>query len=261
MRGIGILSIALAGALAVACNGNGRNDTAANTTTGTSDSAVGTAGERANTDVSRGDRDFVTDQLVAGMAEIELGKMAAQKGASARVKQFGQMMVDDHTKAGNELKQVVATFGITEPTQLDDKHRDLQEKLSKLSGAEFDREYMDAMVDGHQDVIDQLESRVDKDSLNVWNTNQSKAAADGARVETRRSAQANARERAQEVGGKVATDEHGNTTVIKPESSDNHTTAMINQWAATTLPTAMHHLDEAKTLKDNLGGRGRNSTR
>lgn len=259
MRAMGILSIALAGALAVACNGNGRNDTAANTTTG--DTAVGTAGE-AKTDVSRGDRDFVNDQMIAGMAEIELGKMAAQKGASAQVKRFGQMMVDDHTRAGNELKQVATTFNIPEPTQLDDKHRDLQEKLSKLSGADFDREYMDAMVDGHQDVIDQLESRVDKDSLNVWNTSQTKAAADAARdPKTRRSVEANARERASEVGGKVATDEHGNTTVIKPESSDNHTTAMVNQWAATVLPTVFHHLDEAKSIKDNLGGRGRNSTR
>jgi putative membrane protein len=77
------------------------------------------------------------------------------------------MMVDDHTKAGDKLKMLAAQHNVTLPTAMDEQHRELHDRLSKLSGAEFDREYIEAMVDGHQDVLDQLGSRVDSTNANA----------------------------------------------------------------------------------------------
>jgi putative membrane protein len=95
-----------------------------------------------------GDQMFASDAAIAGMAEVELGTMAAQQGSSAKVKSFGMTMVTDHAKAGNELKSIAAAKGITLPTMLDPMHQATRDKLAKLSGTAFDRAYMDAMVAG-----------------------------------------------------------------------------------------------------------------
>ena len=104
------------------------------------------------------DQMFATEAAIAGMAEVELGKMATEKGSNARVKSFGQMMVADHTKAGDELKSIAKANGMTLPTALDPMHQATRDKLAKLSGAEFDRAYMDEMVSGHQTVASKIMS-------------------------------------------------------------------------------------------------------
>jgi putative membrane protein len=75
------------------------------------------------------------------------------------VKAFGQMMVTDHSKAGDELKQVASQLNVQPPTQLDPKHRELAERLSRLQGTAFDRAYMDAMVQGHEEALGKLRTR------------------------------------------------------------------------------------------------------
>ena len=75
------------------------------------------------------------------------------------------MMIDDHTTAGDKLKSVASGQNIRVPTDLDDKHRDLRDKLAKLSGSAFDREYMAAMVEGHEGVAGKLDSRIDSAKL------------------------------------------------------------------------------------------------
>lgn len=164
MKRIGILSMAFAAMLTVACGGGrddreNRNDNAA---VGTGGETPATPGAERTAAVSRASQDWVNDLLIANMAEVKLGELATTKAANADVKAFGRMMVQDHTKAGDELKQIAATQNITPPADLDQKHRDLMDKLSKLQGAEFDREYINAMVDGHQDVLGKIEDRVDK---------------------------------------------------------------------------------------------------
>jgi putative membrane protein len=99
-----------------------------------------------------GAQTFVTQAAIAGMAEVELGKMATQSGSNAKVKSFGQQMVTDHTKAGDELNSIATAKAVTLPTSLDPMHQATRDKLAKLSGAEFDRAYMEAMVSGHQTV-------------------------------------------------------------------------------------------------------------
>jgi predicted outer membrane protein len=96
---------------------------------------------------------------IAGMAEVQLGKLASDRAADADVKAFGQMMVTDHTKASGELLQLASGAGVQPPKQLDAKHQQLVDKLSKLRGAEFDREYVSAMVMGHEEVVAMLRSQ------------------------------------------------------------------------------------------------------
>jgi putative membrane protein len=105
------------------------------------------------TSMKADDKKFVRDAAIGGMTEVELGKLAAEKGSSDGVKQFGQKMVDDHTKANDELKKVAGAQSLSVPDSIDSKHRSRIDKLAKLSGAEFDRAYIkDQLKDHQQDV-------------------------------------------------------------------------------------------------------------
>jgi putative membrane protein len=99
------------------------------------------------------DKKFLKDAALGGMMEVELGKLAVKKASSDAVKQFAQKMVDDHTKANEELKQIASQANIGVPDSLDSKHQSRIDKLSKLSGTEFDRAYIkDQLKDRQQDV-------------------------------------------------------------------------------------------------------------
>jgi len=112
------------------------------------------------------DKKFMRDAAEGGLAEVELGKLATEKGSSEEVKKFGQRMMNDHTKANDELKQLASSKGVDLPSQLSTKDRMLKEHLSKLSGPNFDRSYMENMVKDHKkDVADfNRESSSGKDS-------------------------------------------------------------------------------------------------
>jgi putative membrane protein len=96
------------------------------------------------------DQKFATEAAVGGMEEVELGRMAAQKGASDEVRQFGQRMVDDHSKANDDLMKVASGKGWTLPSALDAKHQADVQKLSALTGDAFDRAYVKMMVSDHK---------------------------------------------------------------------------------------------------------------
>ena len=91
------------------------------------------------------------------MLEVELGAKAAQMGTSPDVKTFGNHMVNDHSKADAELKDLASRKGVTLPTQLDSDHRKKIEDLTKLSGAKFDSEYAKDMVDDHEEDVSEFE--------------------------------------------------------------------------------------------------------
>jgi putative membrane protein len=95
------------------------------------------------------DRKFVMEAAMGGMAEVELGRLAAERGSTDAVKQFGQRMVDDHSRANSDLMQWAGGKGITLPTALDAKHQSLMTRMSALSGAAFDRAYAKEMVKDH----------------------------------------------------------------------------------------------------------------
>lgn len=103
------------------------------------------------------DHNFLMDAAMGGLMEVELGRVAAQQGASEPVKTFGQRMVDDHSKANQELMNLAQGKGITLPTELDAKHRESVTKLSAMSGANFDREYTKMMVSDHRKDVSEFE--------------------------------------------------------------------------------------------------------
>ncbi|GAA4395214.1 hypothetical protein GCM10023187_01830 [Nibrella viscosa] len=107
--------------------------------------------------VLENDADFAVKAASGGMMEVELGNLAQQKAQNARVKEFGRMMVEDHTKANNELKDLAARKNITLPTSMGEDHRKHVDELRSKSGADFDRAYMDLMVDDHDEDIDLFE--------------------------------------------------------------------------------------------------------
>jgi putative membrane protein len=120
------------------------------------DSAEKTSGE-ASAPVSEEDSKFAVMAASGGMMEVQLGELAQQKAASQRVKDFGAMMVRDHTKANDELKNLAGMKNITIPPAPGEEHMDHITNLSKKSGREFDRDYMKMMVDDHQEDINEFE--------------------------------------------------------------------------------------------------------
>jgi len=99
--------------------------------------------------------DFVQKAALSDMYEVEAGKIASQKGQSDTVKNFGQMMVDAHSKTTKELKDIVASNNIKVdlPNKLDSKHQKLIDDLKAASDADFDKTYAKQQVDGHQDAV------------------------------------------------------------------------------------------------------------
>ena len=106
--------------------------------------------------MSSADSTFANKAAQGGMAEVKLGELAKEKASSQAVKDFGQKMIDDHTKANDELKQVAARDGITLPTSIDAKDQATYDRLSKLSGAEFDKAYMRDMVSDHRTDVNEF---------------------------------------------------------------------------------------------------------
>jgi putative membrane protein len=104
------------------------------------------------------DRQFAMDAAHINMAEVELGKLAKEKGASEPVKSFGDRLVADHGKALDELKGIVKDKNITLPTQIDAKHKATYDKLSKMSGAAFDKSFAQEMVNGHKEALQKAQT-------------------------------------------------------------------------------------------------------
>jgi putative membrane protein len=97
--------------------------------------------------------DFINKAATGGIMEVELGKMAQQKASDKKVKDFGKMMVDDHTRVNDNLKAIATKKSIDLPTSVtDDQVKGINE-LSKKSGKDFDKAYVDIMIQDHKDDI------------------------------------------------------------------------------------------------------------
>ncbi|NHZ40215.1 DUF4142 domain-containing protein [Massilia aquatica] len=103
---------------------------------------TGAQGGSGTATISSADRKIVTDLAMANMAEIEAGRTAQAKSQNDDVKKYAQQMIDDHTKALEEVRQLAQTKGVTLPSTLDRMHKAKADKLAALSGDAFDRAYM-----------------------------------------------------------------------------------------------------------------------
>jgi len=111
---------------------------------------VGLYTSQASAALSAADKAFANEAASGGLAEVQLGQLAQQKASSPDVKQFGQRMVDDHTKANQELQSIAATENLTLATQPGKAEQAAQQRLQHAEGAAFDRAYVDHMVQDHQ---------------------------------------------------------------------------------------------------------------
>jgi putative membrane protein len=97
------------------------------------------------------DRKFMMEAVAGGMAEVAMARLATERASSDAVKQYAQHMIDDHTKANDELMQLASAKGVTLPTGPDAKHQAMMAKMQTLSGAAFDAEYVkNAGVKDHE---------------------------------------------------------------------------------------------------------------
>jgi len=116
----------------------------------TTSNAMNTGGIAVNSD----DAKFATAAANGGMTEVALGKLALTKTSNASIKQFANMMVTDHGKANDELMAIAKTKNITLPTEPDSDHLKKIDELTKKTGADFDKAYVSAMIDGHKETLD-----------------------------------------------------------------------------------------------------------
>ncbi|MDQ3714299.1 MAG: DUF4142 domain-containing protein [Acidobacteriota bacterium] len=145
-----LLSVGILLALGAACSNAPGNKGTANSEPLVKTNPANPASDKGDAVVTGGDLAFMNDAAPGGMAEVEFGKLAATKAQNAEVKAFGQKMVEDHSKANEELKQLAAQKKVTLPPDVTPKHKEIMDKLSKLSGADFDKEYVKAMVEDHK---------------------------------------------------------------------------------------------------------------
>jgi len=114
--------------------------------------------DKGDTVVTGGDLAFLNDAAPGGMVEVELGRLAVKQASSKEVKQFAERMIADHSKAGEELKQLAQQKKVMLSPELLPTHKETMAKLAKLNGAEFDREYVKAMVADHEKDVTAFES-------------------------------------------------------------------------------------------------------
>jgi putative membrane protein len=129
------------------------------TSTTTTDSTV-TKTDETKTDTSKmamadtADASFATKAAIGGMTEIELSKVAAQKTTNTKIKDFANMMITDHTAAGNKLADIAKSKNIPLPAEPDSAHKTVIATISAKTGKDFDKAYVDQMVIDHKMTID-----------------------------------------------------------------------------------------------------------
>jgi putative membrane protein len=132
-------------------SGSGSGSGATGTSGGSTTGSTGSRGSAAT--ASAEDRTFILEAAAGGLAEVELGRLASQNAARSEVKEFGQMMVTDHTKANDQLKKIAQAKSVDAPHALKPEHKAMKDQLSKLSGEAFDRAYIQHMVKDHQEDV------------------------------------------------------------------------------------------------------------
>jgi putative membrane protein len=260
-----LLGLSLAAAPAAAqTSAGGQAGTQGQTgTTGQSGEGGMTAGQTGDTSASQSGRmrqddpqKFVEKAAISNMAEIQLSQLAQQRAQDPDVKQFAQMMVDEHTKAQNELQQAASASNYTIPASLDSKHQKTYDKLSNLNGGEFDRAYMKAMVKAHEDTAKLLEKRVGKsNTYGSTGTSGTSGTAGTSGTSTSGSTSGST------TGAVTGTGETGATQGSQGSVGTSGSPAApmsIDSWAAQTLPSVQQHLQHAKDLEKRVKNESKN---
>jgi putative membrane protein len=105
------------------------------------------------------DSGFAKEAAEGGLAEVQLGKLATEKASNGDVKKFGQMMVDDHSKANDQLSQIAQSKHLTVPQKISSKDQATYDRLSGLTGDAFDRAYIRLMVEDHKKDVQEFKKQ------------------------------------------------------------------------------------------------------
>jgi putative membrane protein len=164
-----IAAILLSGGLLVAagCANTGENQAR----TDGDRTTVAESTQTADSTVSPSDAEFVMEAARGGMAEVKIGQLAAQRATNPQVKDFAQRMVQDHSQANNELQGLAQAKNIALPPDMGDAYRQELERLSQLTGPDFDRAYMDRMVDEHAEDVELFQQQAQRGrdaDLKTW---------------------------------------------------------------------------------------------
>jgi putative membrane protein len=172
MKKISFVSLIAAALLFSACNGNSHTESTTSdsmsTTTNhmnadTNKMATDTGNRMSNMDTSRNSsmapvdndtKDFAKEAATGGMMEVQLGNIAQKNSANQSIKDFGQMMVTDHSKVNDELKDLASKKNVVLPSTVTEKQQKEIDNLSKKTGTDFDKAYVSMMVDDHKKDID-----------------------------------------------------------------------------------------------------------
>ncbi len=158
MKKIFLSLLALPAAMMISCN-SGSSDSAPADSTKSANMQNDQKFDSTNMDK---DVDFAVFAADGGMAEVMLGKLATTNAGAQNVKDLGKMLADDHQKAGDELKTLAQQYNITLPGAVSNDHQKKYDDLSAKKGADFDKDYLDAMEDGHNKTISRFETEADK---------------------------------------------------------------------------------------------------
>lgn len=173
MKNLLLISFAVSGLFLTSCN-NKNNDSDTSKTGDSTDAkkvAIDSNKQKFSDSTIKPDTKFAVAAADGGMLEVELGKLALTKGNSAEVKKLGQMMIDDHGKANEELKKWAADKNISIPATLGDASQNKVKDLTAKTGNDFDKSYTSLMVSDHKDDIDDFkkEAKDGKDAdIKSW---------------------------------------------------------------------------------------------
>jgi len=114
-----------------------------------------------NNSVNATDRDFMVNASYGNVAEVDAGQLAISKGSTAAVRNFGQMMINDHSTAQAELNSLGSQYNVSLPTTPDQAHQAMKQQLMNLTGTAFDSTYISAQVTDHQNTVQLFQNEID----------------------------------------------------------------------------------------------------
>lgn len=145
-----------------ACTPNATDNTAADTGASGAQSTTEAQTDAAKTQVAAEDLEFMKEAARGGVAEVKMGELGQSNGESQQVKEFAKKLVDDHTKANDELKQLAKKKEVTLPDAMNEQQKAMIQHLSSLKGREFDSAFKQHAVEDHQKDIEKFKTASEK---------------------------------------------------------------------------------------------------
>jgi putative membrane protein len=130
--------------------------------TSTADQGQNGVTAAASGNLSDADRQFINNATVGGMCEVQAGQIALDRATDNNLKQFGEQMVTDHTRIDTELMQLAQQKGVTPPAMLNADAQQQIDKLNSLSGDDFNSQYLQDQVKGHQDAVKLFQNEINQ---------------------------------------------------------------------------------------------------